>query len=72
MLVMGRTYIGDELRQLREQSGLSQMKLADALGCHWRSIQDWESGRTAVDTFKAKAILAEVRKLAKKPRRRKT
>jgi DNA-binding transcriptional regulator YiaG len=63
---MARKYIGQELRALRERAGQSQQGLAKVLGVHWRSIQDWEADRTAVDEFKAEALLARIRGLAKK------
>jgi transcriptional regulator with XRE-family HTH domain len=44
-----------KLRHLREQSGLSQAKLADKTGLSTRSIQNWEQGHRKP---RADAILA--------------
>lgn len=35
-----------EIKQIREQLGLSQEALAERLGVHPRTIQNWESGGT--------------------------
>jgi DNA-binding transcriptional regulator YiaG len=63
---VARTYIGQRLRRMRKRAGLTQAGLAEALGVHWRSVQDWEADRTAVDSYKAEALLTAV---AKMPRR---
>jgi DNA-binding transcriptional regulator YiaG len=68
---MSRVYIGEQLVELRSQAGLTQMALAEALGVHWRSIQDWETGRTAVDSYKAEALLKEAERLVRKNSRKK-
>ena len=34
----------DTLKEARTNSGLSQAALADVLGVHWRTIQNWEKG----------------------------
>lgn len=34
----------DTLKETRTKSGLSQAALADVLGVHWRTIQNWEKG----------------------------
>ena len=34
--------ISRRIAQARKQSGMSQHQLADRLGVHWRSIQNWE------------------------------
>jgi len=62
---MTRLYIGDRLKALRQRAGLSQVALAKALGVHERSIQDWEAERTAVDSYKAKALLDAANRLAR-------
>lgn len=61
---VARTYIGHRLKQMRKRAGLTQAGLAKVLGVHWRSVQDWEADRTAVDTFKAGAVLAAAAKVA--------
>ncbi len=37
---------GDEIRQMREQAGLSQRELAENLGVSANTISNWETGRT--------------------------
>lgn len=34
----------DTLKETRTRSGLSQAALADVIGVHWRTIQNWEKG----------------------------
>ena len=34
----------DTLKEARAQAKLSQVALADALGVHWRTVQNWEKG----------------------------
>lgn len=63
---MRREYIGKKLRRLRKQAGLTQRELARRLGIHWRSVTDYERDVTAVDPYKATAILLIVEKLAAK------
>jgi len=60
-----RIYIGGRLRKLREQCGMTQTAFADALGVHWRNVQDWEKERTAVDIFKAEALLKAAERVAR-------
>lgn len=36
---------GRELRRLREQTGLTQVQLADCLGCHHTYVSEIGSGR---------------------------
>ena len=36
----------EQLREWRTKLGLSQRTAATALGMHWRSVQDYEAGRT--------------------------
>jgi DNA-binding transcriptional regulator YiaG len=67
---MPRIHIGEQLKGLRSQAGLTQMGLAEALGVHWRSIQDWEAGRTAVDAFKAGSLLRETERIVRKNSRK--
>ncbi len=62
---MARSYIGQRLRTARKKFALTQQELADYLGVHRRSVQDWEADRTAVDDLKAGAVLARVDELVK-------
>lgn len=34
----------DTLKETRTKAGLSQTSLAEMLGVHWRTIQNWEKG----------------------------
>ena len=40
----------DILKQARVASKLSQLSLAQALGVHFRTVQNWEKGVTAIPT----------------------
>ncbi len=68
---MARVYIAERLKALRLKAGLSQQSFAAALGIHWRSVQDWEIGRTRVDSFKAEAVLKAAERLAARHRKSK-
>ena len=67
---MPRVHIGRRLKVLREQTGMTQMAFAEALGIHWRNVQDWESDRAAVDIYKAESLLKAAEKLARNSRSR--
>ena len=68
---MPRRHIGNRLRPLRDRAGLSQRAFAAKLGVPWRSYQDWEYDRSAVDSFKADALLALAEKIAGETKRKK-
>lgn len=36
---------GLKIKELRKENKLSQMKLSDITGYHWRTIQQWENGK---------------------------
>lgn len=38
----------DGLKAWRAERGLSQRKLAEAIGYHWRTIQEYERGAIAI------------------------
>ena len=38
------------LRETRLKAGLSQAALAEALGVHFRTVQNWEKGATSIPT----------------------
>lgn len=61
---MPREHIGDRLKARRAGAGLTQKGFAARLGVPWRSYQDWEYNRSAVDSFKAAALLAAAKKIA--------
>lgn len=37
--------MGDKLKEVRKAAGLSQMQLAEAVGCHQKDISRYESGQ---------------------------
>jgi transcriptional regulator with XRE-family HTH domain len=37
-------WLGARLRELREQAGLTQQQVADAVGCTWEAVSRWERG----------------------------
>ena len=43
------TLTPDEVRAIRQRSGLSQTAFATAYGLNLRTLQDWEQGRTQPD-----------------------
>jgi len=67
---MTRVHIGERLKALRGRAELSQKAFAGALGVHWRSVQDWEANRTAVDSYKAEALLKAAEAVVKKAKKR--
>lgn len=48
---LDRAAISVRLQQTRVEAGLSQAEIADLLGVHWRTVQDWESPKKAVVPF---------------------
>lgn len=43
MAELSRVGIAQRIAVARKQAGLDQHELADVLGVHWRTVQDWES-----------------------------
>ena len=37
--------MGEKLKEARRAAGLSQVELAERLGCHQKDIARWEAGR---------------------------
>ena len=68
---MPREQVGARLRALRVGAGLTQKGFAARLGVPWRSYQDWEYDRSAVDSFKADALLALAEKIVRETKRKK-
>ena len=48
--------IGHKIKMLRQQSGLSQEKLAEMVGLTFQSIQKYESGQTTINVMKLQQI----------------
>ena len=46
----------DILRETRLKVGLSQTALAEALGVHFRTVQNWEKGATSIPTSVSLAL----------------
>lgn len=46
----------DTLRETRLKVGLSQTALAEALGVHFRTVQNWEKGVTSIPTSVSLAL----------------
>lgn len=44
------------LRETRLKAGLSQAALAEALGVHFRTVQNWEKGATSIPTSVSLAL----------------
>lgn len=44
------------LKQARLEANLSQPALADALGVHFRTVQNWEKGTTSIPTSVTAAL----------------
>ena len=44
------------LKELRKEKGLSQKALANELGVHYRTLQNWEKGETDIKLSQAKML----------------
>ena len=44
-----KLYIGDTIKRLRQQNGLTQEKLAEKLGVSFQSVSRWEGGTSYPD-----------------------
>ena len=47
----------DTLKETRLKAGLSQTALAEALGVHFRTEQNWEKGATPIGLFHSLLII---------------
>jgi putative transcriptional regulator len=56
---------GDQIKRIREATGLSQSKFATWLGVSLASLQDWEEGRSP-PTQRALRLLQKAEACAKK------
>lgn len=63
MLETKRLEIADLIRELRQQFGLSQEKLAASLGVSLRTVNRWENGHTVPSQLALKQIEEMLRKL---------
>ncbi len=63
MLETKRLEIADLTRELRQQFGLSQEKLAAKLGVSLRTVNRWENGHAAPSQLALKQIEEMLRKL---------
>ncbi|QBX07973.1 helix-turn-helix domain-containing protein [Streptococcus equinus] len=46
----------NRLKELRKEKGLSQQALANELGVHYRTLQNWENGETSIKPAKAEEL----------------
>lgn len=56
---MGK-FLVPKIKELRENNGLSQRRLAQALDVTENTIANWENGRTGLEWFERVAKLCEV------------
>lgn len=47
-----------KLKMLRERSGMSQSQLAKAAGVNYRTLQDYDMGKSNIDGAKLKTLLS--------------
>lgn len=47
-----------KLKEIREKAGLSQSQLAKAAGVNYRTLQDYELGRSDINGAKLKTLLS--------------
>ncbi len=48
--------LGDKIKKLREQDGISRQKLGDIVGVHRNSILNWENNKSEPDYSQLKTI----------------
>lgn len=46
----------NKLKELRKDKGLSQQALAEQIGVHYRTLQNWENGKTNIKPEKAEQL----------------
>jgi len=46
----------NRLKELRKEKGLSQQALANELGVHYRTLQNWENGESQIKPEKAEKL----------------
>lgn len=46
----------NRLKELRKEKGLSQQALANKLGVHYRTLQNWENGESQIKIENAKKL----------------
>nr|WP_283264657.1 helix-turn-helix transcriptional regulator [Streptococcus dysgalactiae] len=46
----------NRLKELRKEKGLTQQSLADDIGVHFRTLQNWESGESQIKPKKAQRL----------------
>lgn len=55
-----------KIKEAREKAGLSIKELADLLGAPYRTVQDWNAGRSKPVDWAERLILEKLENLAKK------
>lgn len=56
-----------ELKNWRDQQGLSQESLADLLGVHWMTVSRWELGKREIPPFLHLALETIDRRRRRRP-----
>ena len=51
-------WIAEEIKKIREEQGLSQIKLANMAGCTQAGLSNFESGKGNMHLFRIDAVLA--------------
>lgn len=46
----------NKLKELRKDKGLTQQELAEQIGVHYRTLQNWENGKTHIKPEKAEQL----------------
>lgn len=60
----------DELRARRKALGLSQQRLAEAIGVTQHTISRWEEGKMRMDAPRSLWLDVEMQRVERKPKRR--
>jgi transcriptional regulator with XRE-family HTH domain len=55
---MASHWIAKEIKKLREEQGLSQLKLADMAGCAQAALANFESGKGNMHLIRIDAVLS--------------
>lgn len=46
------------IRKMRKRSGLTAKEFCDLIGCHWRTLSDWERDVTEIPPIKFEGLKA--------------
>jgi DNA-binding transcriptional regulator YiaG len=59
-----------DVRALRQRLGMTQPELAEAIGCHWKTVQNWELGRKTPHGLYRRALERLAEQAERQERRR--